>query len=419
MRRLLTGVAVGVVLLAGAGAGYVLEKRHESRNIEGSSTVEFVTTREDTTTAPKAHRAQQKIVWPTFGYDAARTKAPGVFELRPPYRVAWTWREGSLLEFPPVVAYGRAYIASLRGGLFALDARTGRVEWRYRTERCSAASAAVAGGTVYHVFMNPRPCDPQSGRESVTGTVVALAARSGKVRWERMIGASESSPAIVYGLVYVGDWRGTIYALDARSGRTRWTFQTEGEVKAGVAVSGRRLYVGSYDGHLYALDALTGRLIWRSSDQQRLGGLGAFYATPAVAYGRVYVANTDGKVYSYGATSGSIRWSYSTGGYAYSSPAVWRNRVYAGSHDRRLYCFDAATGRVLWSFRANGWVPGAPTVIDGLVYFSTATGRTYALDARTGTLRWFWRDGQYTPVAADNRHLYLVGYSKLYAMVPK
>jgi outer membrane protein assembly factor BamB len=354
-----------------------------------------------------------------FGYDAARTKAPGTFELRPPYRVAWTWHEGSLLEFPPVIAYGRAYIASIRGGLFALDARTGKVAWHYRTDRCSAASAAVARGTVYHVFMNPKPCDPDTGRQSVTGLVVALHARTGKPRWERVIGASETSPAIAHGLVYVGDWRGKIYAFDARTGRTVWTFQTGGEVKAGVAVSGRRLYIGSYDGNLYALDALTGRLLWRSSAQERLGGLGAFYATPAVAYGRVYVENTDGKVYSYGANTGRIRWSYSTGGYAYSSPAVWRNRVYAGSHDKYLYCFDAATGRVLWRFLANGWVPGAPTLIDGLVYFSTAAGRTYALDARTGKLRWFWRDGQYTPVAADGRRLYLVGYSKLYAMVPK
>src|SRR5439155_18945178 len=164
----------------------------------------------------------------------------------------------------------------------------------------------------------------------------------------------------------------------------------------------------------YALNAITGRELWSSAAQGRLGGLGAFYATPAVAYDRVYVGNTDGKVYSYGATSGRIRWSYSTGGYVYSSPAVWKGRVYAGSHDRHLYCFNAATGRVIWSFAANGWVPGAPTVISGFVYFSTATGRTYALNARTGKLRWFWRDGQYTAVTADPRHLFIVGYSKLY-----
>jgi outer membrane protein assembly factor BamB len=415
----LVGAGVALAVLAAVGAGYVLEKRHAARDIEGSPTVEFAATEREpeVVTAPKPTRTPGRIVWPVFGYDPERRKSPEVFEQRPPYRLIWAFRAQSLLEFPPVIAYRRAYIAGLRGGLFALDVRTGRVAWRYRSGRCSAASSAVAGELVYHAFMNRPPCDPATGRQEVTGQVVALDARTGTVRWRTRIGATESPPAIVHGLVYVGDWRGRIYALDARTGRIRWTFSTRGEVKAGVAISGGKLFVGSYDGHMYALDARNGRLLWRSAAQDRLGGLGAFYATPAVAYGRVYVANTDGKIYSYGARTGRIRWSHSTGGYAYSSPAIWRMRVYAGSHDRRLYCFDAATGRVLWSFRANGWVAGAPTVINGLVYFSTATGRTYALDARTGKQHWIWRDGQYTAVAADRRRLYVVGYAKLYAMV--
>ncbi|MEX0673729.1 MAG: PQQ-binding-like beta-propeller repeat protein [Gaiellaceae bacterium] len=67
--------------------------------------------------------------------------------------------------------------------------------------------------------------------------------------------------------------------------------------------------------------------------------------------------------------------------------------------------------------RANGKISGSPTVINGLVYFSTITGRTYALDAASGKVEWTWPDGQYTAVVADRRRLYVVGYSKLYAMV--
>jgi outer membrane protein assembly factor BamB len=292
MRRLAIGAAVAALLFAGAVTAYVLEKRHESRNIEGSSTVEFVPT-QATTTAPKRNRPGGKIVWPVFGYDAARTKAPDAFELRPPYRVAWTWREGSLLEFPPVIAYGRAYIASIRGGLFALDTRTGNVVWRYRTLRCSAASAAVAGRTVYHVFMNPRPCDPSTGRQSVNGTVVALDARSGKVRWARTIGASESSPRSCTGSCTseTGAARCTrstshgSYEMDVPDGR---------EVKAGSCRIRRRLYIGPttdtcrprrVDRPVALAVVRAGAARWARS----------LHATPAVAYGRVYVANTDGR----------------------------------------------------------------------------------------------------------------------------
>jgi outer membrane protein assembly factor BamB len=413
-RWLLIGASVLVVGAAGGVAAYVLDKRYEARDIEGSSTEEFVTT--ETPTVEPAPEDRGRVVWPVFGYSNERLKAPAPFLQRPPYRTIWAFRARALLEFPPVIAYKTAYVANNSGRLFALNVRTGKVRWSFLGRRCTASSPAVARGIVYQAFMNRPPCNARGGR-GLDGEIVALEARSGKVQWRRRIGPSESSPAIAGGLVYLGDWLGNVYALDADSGRTRWRVRVGDEVKGGVAVAGERLYVGAYDGRLYAFNARTGRRFWAASAQGRLGGRGNFYATPAVAYGRVYVGNTDGKVYSFGATSGKLRWSQSTGSFVYSSPAVWKLRVYAGSHDRHLYCFDAATGRVRWKFRANGKISGAPTVINGLVYFSTVTGRTYGLDARTGKVRWTWPDGQYTAVVADRRRLYVVGYSKLYAMV--
>jgi outer membrane protein assembly factor BamB len=412
VKKVLLGVGLLLVLLGGALAAYVFQKRYEARDIVGSSTVEFVPTEPETT--PPARPDEE--VWPFFGYDAERRKAPALFKQEPPYRAIWAFRARALLEFPPAIAYKRAYLANNSGRLFALDVRSGKVKWSFRARRCTASSPAVANQTVYQTFLYRPPCNA-GGRRGLDGEVVALNARTGKVRWRRRIGPSESSPVVANGLVYLGDLRGNVYALRARTGRTRWTFRARDDVKGGVAVSGRRLYVGSYDGRVYALDARTGRLLWRASAQNRLGGRGNFYATPVAAYGRVYIGNTDGKVYSYGATSGKIRWSQQTGSFVYSSPAVWRQRVYAGSHDKHLYCFDAATGRVRWRFRANGKISGAPTVINGLVYFSTIKGRTYALDARNAKRRWTWPDGQYTAAVADRRRLYVVGYSKLYAMV--
>src|SRR5437868_6053734 len=125
MRKALIAAAIAVLLVAGAVGGYVLEKRHEARNIVGSPSVEFVTTKPKPPPRRKRIREAQTIVWPEFGYDPERTKAPAYFRQRPPFRPVWTFRAPSLLEFPPVLAYGRGYITSLRGGLFALDVRTG------------------------------------------------------------------------------------------------------------------------------------------------------------------------------------------------------------------------------------------------------------------------------------------------------
>jgi outer membrane protein assembly factor BamB len=414
MKRLLLAALALLVLVGGAAAAYVLYKKREGRDVRGSPSVEFVTTQEP---KPRTPAELRQVPWPTYGRDASRRRAAPDLRLRPPFRKLWLAGGTNLLEFPPAIGYGRLYLSNNQGSLFALGTRNGGRAWVYKTHRCTAASPAVNRSTVFMSFMNRGACNQT--RSGLDGLVAALSVGTGRVRWTTKIGPTESSPLVANDRVYVGDWRGKVYALDELTGRIRWSFQTGDKVKGGVAISGNRLFVGSYDGHVYALDARTGRRIWRASAQARLGGHGTFYSTPAVAYGRVYIGSTDGKVYSFGAASGKLRWSHDTGGYVYSSPAVWNRRVYAGSYDKTFYCFDAATGDVRWSFRAKGPISGSPTIINRVVYFATLEGRTYGLDAVTGKRLWTFPDGKYSPIVADPKRLYLVGYARVYGMVPR
>jgi outer membrane protein assembly factor BamB len=269
---------------------------------------------------------------------------------------------------------------------------------------------------VYAAFLNKPPCNAKRG----DGKVVAYSAGVGKVRWQKTIGPSESSPLLVGDRLYVGDWNGRVWALDARTGRTIWQRKpTSAAIKGAIASTGGRLYVGAYDGSVYCLGAQSGRLIWRARAQRRLYGHSRFYSTPALAYGRVYIGSTDGKVYSYGATTGRLLWSHGTGGYVYASPAVADGLVFAGSYSKRFFAFDAATGDVRWSFEANGEISGSATVIGNVVYFATLAGRTYALAPHTGRRLWTYPDGKYTPVVAAQGRLFLVGFGKVYGMVPR
>ena len=408
--------ALLVLVAVGAGVAYVVHVRQQGRDIRGSSTKEFNPT--EIPPAPKpAVPAQAKgpgIAWPEYGRDAERLRVATGVSLAPPFRRVWRFRAQSLVEFPPAVAYGRLFFANNDGVLYAISATTGRRAWKYVSNRCQAMSPAVDGDTVYATFLNHPPCNASGNNQQ--GQLVALSVGSGRVRWRKTIGPSESSPVVSGGSVYVGDWAGRVYAFSARTGRRWWTFQAGGKVKDGIAVSGERVYFGAYDGHVYSLDARTGKLVWKASSQPRFGHAGEFYATPSVAYGRVFIGSTDGKEYAFGATTGDLLWSHSTGGYVYSSSAVWRRRVFAGSYSGRFFCFDAATGDVLWSFPANGAISGSPTIVAGRVYFATLAGRTYALNAATGRLLWTFPDGKYSPVVADSERLYLIGYTRLYGL---
>ncbi len=398
MKRAVAAVAV---VALGTAVGIAVQRANEIRDVHGSTTVEF------TPTTATAAPARSALPWPMFGRVPARTAtASGI---RPPFRRIWVAGGRSLIEFPPVAAYGRLFYADGAGRVYAISAATGARAWRYDAHRGSAASPAVGPyghGTVYAAFLNRFPAH---GKNAHDGAVVALAAGTGRMRWIAHVGASETSPLLLHGRLYVGGWDGVVYGLDAQTGRRIWTYATHGPVKGGLASGRGVVYAGSYDGHLYALDAATGRLVWRASGQPTFFHHGTFYATPAVAYGRVYVGSTDGRMYSFGAHSGRLRWSHRTSGYVYGSAAVWNRLVLVGSYDHHLYAFDAATGDVRWRFDAGGPISGSATVIGGVVSFATLTGRTFALDARTGRLLWSRPGGKYAPAVSDGIRVYLVG----------
>jgi outer membrane protein assembly factor BamB len=415
-RRLVIVIALVVVILGGILAAYVVHRLQTTPDVQGSSTAEFTLPK----APPKPPPAAAKAPWPTYGFNATRTRSVNL-ALAPPFRTVWRYGAGSLVEFPPSIGYGRLFFSTNRGSFAAISMKTGKRAWKLEIHRCVAASPAIgphAHGTVYAVFLNRPPCNASSGGHGDDGLVVAFSAGHGKIHWKHTIGPSESSPLLIGDHLYVGDWNGDVWAFDADNGRTLWRRHVGGAIKGAIASAGGKLYVGSYDGHLYCLSS-AGKQLWSSSGQRRLLGSGRFYSTPAVAYGRVYIGSTDGKVYSFGASSGKLIWSHSTGGYVYASPAVWNDTVFAGSYSGRFYAFDAATGAERWSFSSNGRISGSATVIGDIVYFATLNKRTYALNARTGKPLWSFPDGKYTPVVAVKGRLFLVGYGTVYGMVPR
>ncbi|MGQ0815232.1 MAG: PQQ-dependent dehydrogenase, methanol/ethanol family [Gemmatimonadota bacterium] len=157
----------------------------------------------------------------------------------PTLKPAWTFQAGVIgliaapatfaLEATPIVVDGVMFLTGWDGYVWALDAVTGKVFWRYRqaipldVPLCCGnvnRGAAVAQGKVFFVTAN--------------GHLVALDATTGKVVWDRTfadVRAGESAtlaPLIVKNLVIVGSSgaeygvRGHIDAFDLNSGRQVW-----------------------------------------------------------------------------------------------------------------------------------------------------------------------------------------------------
>ncbi|MGH2802548.1 MAG: PQQ-binding-like beta-propeller repeat protein [Thermoleophilaceae bacterium] len=423
-RRLIIGGALVAVVIAIAVGVYAYNQETEPIEKRGSATEEFVTTEpEEPQPPPKKHNPRP---WPTYSYDIARRHI-SPYRHRPPYRRLWTIDAHDTLEFPPTVGYGRVYLAQQKGLFFALDAQTGKVDWKKSLGRCAASSPTIGKGVVYQSYMHPVVCaQDQPGAD---GFVVAWDADTGRERWRFNAAPIESSPLVKGRRLFVGSWDRNVYALNARTGKKIWSFQADDQVNTSAAYWKGRIFIGSDGGTLYALSAKTGRELWSRSDAREF-----WYATPTVAYGRVYIGNTDGTMYVYGAKTGRLLWARPLGSYIYGAAAVYRRKVFVGTYDGRFYALDAATGDTRWQIEAGGTVHAAPTVMDGLVYYAICstcgseaqraiaggTDSTYAVRARDGRRVWRFPGGKYAnPVVADEERIYITGRSFQYAFAER
>ena len=147
---------------------------------------------------------------------------------------AWSFSTGVLEghEAPPIVNNGVMFVTTPRAQVFALNAASGDLLWRYQRELpddLMQLHPTNRGVGLYEDKVYVATVDAQ---------VVALDAATGKVIWERPVGERRQgyyvtmAPLIAKGKVMVGvsggefGVRGYVQALDARTGNPVWKTYT-------------------------------------------------------------------------------------------------------------------------------------------------------------------------------------------------
>ena len=245
--------------------------------------------------------------------------------------------------------------------------------WQRAVIIAVAACVAVACLATAIIIISNKP-----GTSSRPRASAAPATPPATVRWisDSFYG---TGPVVAGATVYVGsDADGTVAALNAATGRLRWTYTTGSLAdSSGLAVAGGTVYDSDQDGTVYALDAATGRPRWTYTD----AGLADDSSGLAVAGGTVYVSDQQGTVYALDAGTGRPRWTRATGAGAGSSLTVAGGTVYVADINGTVYALDAATGRPRWTYTTGNTLESSPAVANGTVYVDDINGTVYALDA--------------------------------------
>jgi outer membrane protein assembly factor BamB len=359
--------------------------------------------------------------WPFFGRVPQRTHylpEPGGKPLDPPFKQVWSLNTHALIEFPPAIANGVAYVVNKYGNPAAIRLSDRKVLWERKTKENLHGAPLTVTGPAYH--------EGHVYYAGLGGYLISVDADDGHIDWLRDVHAHlESSPLVVGDTLYIGTDTAKLLAVDIANGHTRWTFSAPGAIKASPTYDDGRIFVADYQSSVYAVDAKTGKPIWRTNTTKvKPYGKGGFFSSPAAAFGRVYVARDDGNVYAFNQRTGKVEWTFPTGAFVYGSPtpaavAGTKPSVYIGSESGVFYALDATTGEPRWRYDVGGPVPGTATVIGHTVFTSSfKTRKTVGIDVRNHHRVFFLHQAGYTPMISDGRRLYLIGYYTVIALEP-
>jgi eukaryotic-like serine/threonine-protein kinase len=285
-------------------------------------------------------------------------------------KLRWKFDAHADVNSSPAVGKGIVYVLSLDGNLYAVDAKTGTQRWSFATEGERRFAARSLFGMMPRGEFMPDPWDlfvssPVVANGTVffgsgDGHIYALDADTGKLRWKFKTGdVVHSSPAVSDGVVYFGSWDSYFYALSAADGSVVWKYKTgedlDSHLMTGIqgspAIADGTVYFGCRDANLYALDAKTGSLKWKYATS------GSWVvSSPAVSDDVVYFATSDSdKFIALDARTGRLLYDLPTHIYAFSSVAIAGSHAYFGTFDGKLHDIDLKRRTQTGEFATPGY----------------------------------------------------------------
>jgi outer membrane protein assembly factor BamB len=205
--------------------------------------------------------------------------------------VLWRYRGLTEGNFAPPIAQDTGYFVSPDGEIDALRLSDGAPLWHYKKDVPLLGTLTLVGNELY--------------ANTVDGTIYAFDARTGSLHWKYTIGNALSQIAVVNGQVYLGASDGNIYDLHA--GALLWRYYVGQfaccrDVGPQLQVIGRTVYMTGYNNTLYALEANNGTLLWRHNDIDDF---------PVFADGSIYVSIRGTALDAIEASTGKTRWRVS------------------------------------------------------------------------------------------------------------
>lgn len=298
-----------------------------------------------------------------------------------------------------VVKDSIVYIGSDDYHFYALNAKTGELEWSFATEGGEYIERIVENDMVY--FWNDE------------GIVYAMNVKNGQKKWlyetlqDMHQGAKRTPTGLIIkdDMVYVTNWsiynpqgvfdsetfisglkrdrKSYLYAIDKESGTEKWVFSVDGNDISKPAASQNLVFFSTYTkepqvARLYAVDRESGTMKWEFQAEMEDNALSLI-----VGEELVYFPTVKGLLFALDQETGELIWEDKD----ISWWSINLDKFLYVVRAKKLYCLDPLTGQIKWSSKFIG------PIIDSVIY-SQSGSKLVATDRETGKKLWKFKIGQ-------------------------
>jgi len=309
--------------------------------------------------------------WTDFSYDSNGS----VFCLDLMGDEVWKADIGPGYQVATPLLYGNMVIVpSADGKLYAFNAADGTAIWTYDT-----GSGATIGITSSPIAYLDRVIIAAGN-----GQLYSIYASNGTLHNSVPVASSiySSSPALLDGVIYIGDDAGNVSAFAADGLSEMWSTHVGAKVRASPLIDAAKNQVvvtsTGAGGNITALNMTTGVVVWNTA----IGGSSASAAMTSIGY--VAATATDVIMVNF---DGEKLWNCSLGAtFGGAAPTVVGDMIFALTNDEagRLvavnFTGDMVSAMVL---EPANYALCAPTFIGGFLYVASDNGKIYAFT--TGT----------------------------------
>lgn len=252
----------------------------------------------------------------------------------------------------PAVHEGTLYFGGYDGNVYALDAQTGAQKWVSFEADWVGSSPALAPD------LNLLFIGLEFGLWRKRGGIAALDMKTGKTIW-----TDRANPAYTHSTplylkkhqqVVIGGNDGVARLYDAKSGTPLWQFKTgepgEAEIISGFSkfdikesfaydATRDRIIFGNVAGVLFFIDRTSGKEVSRFVAEF------GFIATPLVSGNAVYATSVDKNLYCIDLDTFREKWRWHSGTRIFSAPTIIEGSIYVGTNAGVLSELDPETGK--------------------------------------------------------------------------